>query len=114
MNITSAVAFTTKGSVLSAKICGEIDHHSVRSVRKELDAAIYTNRPKEVVIDLDDICFMDSSGLGLIVGRVVSAREVGATLALVNVPTRVFRIFEMAGLSRTEGLTINIKKGDLL
>ena len=49
---------------------------------------------------------MDSSGLGLIVGRLVTAKEVGCTLTLTGVSPRTMKIFEMAGLERMRGLTI--------
>ena len=114
MNATSFVVCQAKGSLLFVKLCGEIDHHTVRTVRKEMDTAIYAHRPKKIVIDLGEMQFMDSSGLGLIVGRLVSAKEVGATVELTEASPRALRIFEMAGLFRTEGLTINSNKGDAI
>ena len=111
MNTTSAVVAKVMGNALSVKICGEIDHHTVRSARREIDAQIYATRPKKLVIDLSEMLFMDSSGLGLIVGRVASAKEVGATVELIEVSPRALRIFEMAGLFRAEGLTIHRTKG---
>lgn len=107
MNTSTFATCLLQGSTLSVKISGEIDHHTVREVRKEIDAALYTNRPKKVCIDLSDMRFMDSSGLGLIVGRVASAKEVGATVKITGASERTRHIFEMAGLFRMEGLYID-------
>ena len=95
------------GSVLHAELAGEIDHHSAKTIREEIDKQIYTLLPKKIVISLSGVGFMDSSGLGLIVGRLVTAKEVGAIMELVSVDKRTMRIFEMAGLERMRGLTIH-------
>ena len=58
------------------------------------------------VLHAEIVGFMDSSGLGLIVGRLVTAKEVGCSLTLTGVDARTMKIFEMAGLERMRGLTI--------
>ncbi len=109
MDTQSAVTCTARGNTLSVKIHGEIDHHSVREVRERIDEALYRGTPRCLRIDLSEVSFMDSSGLGLIVGRVVSAKEIGGTVEVVGASARIERILEMAGLFRMEGLTV--KKG---
>ncbi|MBO7169764.1 MAG: STAS domain-containing protein [Clostridia bacterium] len=94
------------GEVLRVEILGEIDHHSTASVREQIDEGMYTERPKEVRLDLSGMRFMDSSGLGLIVGRLVTAKEIGCTVTITGADARTLRIFEMAGLERMRGLTI--------
>jgi len=102
----SSVRFSHIGTILRAELFGEIDHHTAKHIREELDKQIYTLLPKEIVLSLSDVGFMDSSGLGLIVGRLVTAKEVGATLTLTGVDARTMKIFEMAGLERMRGLVI--------
>ena len=102
----AAVRISLIGDILSAQIRGEIDHHSAKAVREEIDGQIYLHRPKEIVLGLSEVSFMDSSGLGLIVGRLVSAKEIGATVRLTGADRRMRYIFEMAGLERMRGLTI--------
>ena len=63
------IEITYENHILTAKILGDIDHHSARSVREKIDALIFSKRPSMVVLDLSAVEFMDSSGLGLIVGR---------------------------------------------
>ncbi len=101
-----SVRFSYIGSTLRADLCGEIDHHSAKHIREEIDGQLYATRPKEAVISLSGVGFMDSSGLGLVVGRLVTAKEVGCTLTLTGVDARTKKIFEMAGLERMRGLTV--------
>ena len=95
-----------KDGTLRVAVLGEIDHHSVRSVREEIDASLYLYQPSRVRLDLSDMRFMDSSGLGFIVGRLEIARTLGASLEIAGASERVKKIFEMAGLLRIEGLTV--------
>ena len=85
---------------------GEIDHHSAVAVRSEIDAKIYEIRPKRLVLDLSRINFMDSSGLGLVMGRYALAEKLGVEFEIINPTDRALKIFELAGLGRI----INVKK----
>ena len=58
------------------------------------------------MLELSGVAFMDSSGLGLIIGRLVTAKEVGAVMTLTGADARTRKIFEMAGLERMRGLTL--------
>lgn len=57
------------GDILTAHLDGEIDHHSAPSVRNTVDEAVFMHSPKKLILDFSDITFMDSSGVGLIMGR---------------------------------------------
>ena len=82
------------------KIRGDIDHHSAKGVREMIDEAIMSNKPRFVVLDLSSVDFMDSSGLGLILGRYTCASNIGARLILYKPTRRIKRILEMAGIER--------------
>ena len=86
--------------VLSIALHGEIDHHSAVQIRTELDSLLYEERPKKVILDLSGIEFMDSSGLGLIMGRYALLQKLGGVLTLRNPHERIVKIFELAGLGR--------------
>ena len=86
--------------VLILTLCGEIDHHSAVRVRTEMDSQIYELRPSKTVLDLSGIEFMDSSGLGLIMGRYALMQKLGGELTLRNPNERLVKIFELAGLGR--------------
>ena len=84
------------------RIClrGEMDHHNAVVVRGEIDVILQRDRPKKLLLDLSEIGFMDSSGLGFIMGRYALMERLGGTLILENPNERVVKIFELAGLQR--------------
>ena len=85
---------------LNVKIRGDIDHHSVKRVRTQIDEAILQKKPQLIVLDLSSVDFMDSSGLGLILGRYSYAVDIGSRLILYKPTNRIKRILEMAGIER--------------
>ena len=90
----------SRDGLLCIYLYGEIDHHRAVSVRSQIDEALFTRMPKKLVIDVGRVDFMDSSGLGLIMGRLAKAKEIGASLILRNPSARVTRMIKMAGLDR--------------
>ena len=89
-----------ENDTLIISLSGEIDHHSAVWVRNEIDMKISELRPSKAVIDLSTIDFMDSSGLGLIMGRYAKMRAVGGDLSLRNPGERLVKIFTLAGLEK--------------
>ena len=87
-------------SVLEVAISGEIDHHNARAFRSQIGEKLYLYRPKKVNLDVSGVSFMDSSGLGLILGRFTLARELGGELRIVNPNQSVEKILDLAGTSR--------------
>lgn len=79
---------------------GEIDHHCAVRVRTEIDRLLMDKRPKKTILNLSRIDFMDSSGLGLIMGRYALMQRIGGELTLRSPSPRILRIFELAGLGR--------------
>ena len=88
------------GDSIRIALKGEIDHHNAVSVRGKIDELICIERPKRLVIDLSEIGFMDSSGLGFIMGRYALMQRLGGDLVLENPNERIVKIFELAGLGR--------------
>ena len=86
--------------LLEIRIMGEIDHHSAVNIRVALDEEICRLRPNKTVMDLGAIEFMDSSGLGLIMGRYSLMQKLGGELTLRSPNERLMKIFELAGLGR--------------
>lgn len=83
---------------LVVKLNGELDHHVAEEIRQELDQLIETKPIKDLVFDLRDLRFMDSSGIGVMMGRYKSISQMGGRLAIVNVSEKVDLIFTMSGL----------------
>ncbi len=85
---------------LRVYIKGDIDHHSAKQIRTETDMLLVQLAPSHLVLDLSGITFMDSSGLGLVLGRYTKAKAAGMSFSAVNCDKRILRIFEMAGMDR--------------
>lgn len=90
--------FYEKDKLLVFKITDEIDDHSVQMIRRKADYEIERYMPKRVVFDFDSVTFMDSAGIGFIIGRYKFANMVGAKLEVANLTQSVKRIFEMSGI----------------
>ena len=88
------------GEVLTIYLEGEIDHHSARFMREEIDKAVDFNMPSLLILDFTDITFMDSSGIGLVMGRFKNLQKNGAKLHLVNLSDNIYRIMKLAGIER--------------
>lgn len=100
INKNCLLSMSEENEHLFIRISGEIDHHSAVGVRNEIDSKIMELRPKRAVMDLSGIDFMDSSGLGLIMGRFSKMRAVGGELTLLDPSDRIMKIFVLAGLEK--------------
>ena len=89
-----------RDGVLRVTLEGEIDHHSAVATRGEIDRLIYENRPKRFELELSRIGFMDSSGLGLVMGRYALIRELGGEMTVLDPSPAILRIFKLAGMER--------------
>ncbi len=90
----------TVGKTLTVYIRGEIDHHTAVSIRQGIDAMLFERRPERLVMDLSAVGFMDSSGLGLIMGRYSIMRELGGELVVYNPCRETWSILTLAGMER--------------
>lgn len=81
-------------------LCGEIDHHSAVSLRHEIDNMLMLTRPQSLILDLSCVDFMDSSGLGLIMGRYSLMEKLGGNTIIRNPSPRVKKILSLAGMER--------------
>ena len=89
-----------KDKLLVLKVVDEIDECSVQKIRREADYEIKRYMPRKVVFDFDSVTFMDSAGIGLILGRYKFVNILGGKLEVANLTKSVERIFEMSGLLR--------------
>ncbi len=84
--------------LLFFEITEELDHHVVERIRKRADYEIQRFMPKKVIFDFRRVGFMDSAGIGLIIGRYKTASLYGGSVELINVNEKVKKIFEMSGV----------------
>ena len=98
----ATVTFSAAGETLYAYLAGEIDHDAAQSLRMQLDDALVSRSPRTLIIDLGG--FMDSSGVGLILGRQRCARVLGTSLRLQHAPAQLQKVLRLAGIPCTENI----------
>ena len=89
-------------SAQQAYLSGEVDHDAAQSLRIQLDDALVSRTPQTLVLDFSGVGFMDSSGIGLILGRQRSARTLGTTLQIQHAPAQLRRVLQLAGIRCTD------------
>lgn len=82
------------------KINEDIDECYAQKIRRKLDNEIERYIPKEVIFDFGDVSFMDSAGIGLLIGRYKLANMLGGKVQIANINKPVRKIFEMSGIFR--------------
>ena len=85
---------------LILKITEEVDEHTAQKIRGKADYEIKRYMRKKKIFDFDSVTFMDSAGIGLIIGRYKLANIIGARVELKNLSSSVRKIFDMSGLFR--------------
>ena len=84
--------------MLVFKITDEIDDCSVQKIRRKADYEIERYMPRKVVFDFSNVSFMDSAGIGLLIGRYKLVDMLGGKVEVANLTTPVRKIFEMSGV----------------
>ncbi len=100
IHVKHQLAFEEEGEELYVLLSGEIDHHSAVGVRVAIDEKLLSDRPKTIYLDLSHIDFMDSSGLGLIMGRLATANRYGGQLIVLDPSPAAQRMIRLAALER--------------
>lgn len=84
--------------LLVFEITEDLDHHRSEIIRRRADYEIQRFMPKRVVFDFNRVVFMDSAGIGLIIGRYKTVSSFGGSLEMTNVSDKLKRVFEMSGI----------------
>lgn len=84
--------------VLVISLQGDLDHHGVEQIRDKIESQLEQTHYQGLVMSFRNIDFMDSSGLGLILGRLRSVSQHGGHMALCEVSLSLRKLFEMSGL----------------
>ena len=88
------------GELLTVMLDGEIDHHRAKEIREKIDDAIEFNMPSLLILDFGGVTFMDSSGIGLVMGRYRLLQKKGAKLNLTNLPPNIYKVMKLAGIEK--------------
>ena len=85
---------------VTAYIFGEIDHHNAAGLRNEIDEAVENAYPEILVLDFGGVSFMDSSGIGLVMGRYKLMRDLCGRIDIQNAPRAIGKVMRMAGIEK--------------
>lgn len=100
------VVFARDEDTLWVKLKCEIDHHTARQMREKIDREIFTHRPVIVYLDFSEVRFMDSSGIGLIIGRSQVADAVGSGVRLVGLSKTLIKLISLSGIEKIKNVYI--------
>ena len=92
--------FYEEDKLLVFKITDEIDDCNVQKIRRRADYEIERHLPKRVIFDFNNVSFMDSAGIGMLIGRYKTVNLIGGKLEIANIGKSIEKIFEMCGILR--------------
>ncbi len=95
-----SVNIIQSGEVITACLDGEIDHHTAADIRAKIDEAVEEKHPTMLVLDFKNVSFMDSSGIGLVMGRYKVISAEGGELAIINTSPQIGKVMKLAGMER--------------
>lgn len=96
------VTIETNGDTMVARLSGELDHHHTQKLREEIDRNVQKERPARLALDFAGVEFMDSSGIGLVLGRYRLMQEMNGKLVLQAMPPHIRRVMRVSGIASLE------------
>ena len=94
------IRFEVEGRALIVTLEGELDHLQTERLRTQIDGAYEKSPCKHIIFNMADVTFMDSSGIGMVIGRYKNAEKRGGQLVLASMNDSLSRLFEVSGLSK--------------
>lgn len=94
------IDYIKKDKQLFIEITEDIDHHVAEKIRRKIDEQITRYMPRKTIFDFSRVTFMDSAGIGMIIGRYKMMKLIGGSLEIVNVGNQTKRILEMSGIGK--------------
>ena len=105
------ISIAGKYRTLVVKLSGDLDHHSAGKLRETIDRELERTGAVNVAFDLGRVSFMDSSGIGLIMGRYKVVHALGGKIVIYGLSENVRRIIEMSGIDKLVTTAKNLEYG---
>ena len=105
------VTYIPKHRLILVRVTGEIDHHSAESIRRVTEKEIRRTSAINIAFDFGSVTFMESSGIGMIIGRYKTASSLGGSVIVFDANEQVMRLMDMSGLSRLVIISDTMQKG---
>lgn len=94
------VSIEFSNEVMSAYLDGDIDHHTAKEIRETIDEVVQKKKPHLLILDFRNVSFMDSSGIGLVMGRYRLLQITKSKLEIANVSQQTRKVMKLAGLDK--------------
>ncbi|MFD2168863.1 anti-sigma F factor antagonist [Tumebacillus lipolyticus] len=92
------ISTEVQGVTLIVRMAGELDHHTAEMVRRQVESELDRSATENLILNLEQLSFMDSSGLGVILGRYKRVTQAGGRMALCSVNDQLKKLFELSGM----------------
>ncbi len=92
------ISFKRKNKTLIIKICGEIDHHTSQGIRQQIETALMEIGGRNIIFDFENVTFMDSSGIGMLIGRYKQLQSFAGRISIYNANDKITEILKLSGL----------------
>lgn len=92
------IKYRNYNNVLYVMLDGELDEHSAKTASKQLDEIFLSTISKQIIIDLSELKFMDSTGIGVLIGRYKKMKDKGVSIFITNPSYHAEKIFKLTGL----------------
>lgn len=92
------IDLTTKDNVLIIRLVGELDHHTADKLRHQVERIIELEGVRHILLNMEELSFMDSSGLGVILGRYKQITQLGGKMIICAISPSIYRLFELSGM----------------
>ncbi len=106
MEIVTFQPFDKKTGSLFVALHGEIDHHTARPMRDAIDRRAVSEKPNVLVLSFEDVPLMDSSGIGLILGRAETMRRLSGGVAVCGLSGELSRVVRLSGIEKVQNITL--------
>jgi len=104
------VKFSNKGNILIVRLIGELDHHVSDYVRRKIDSEMIKPTSKNIIFDLSNLSFMDSSGIGIIMGRYRVISRINGQVMIACSNAQIVKLLEMSGIGNVIPIFSDVDK----
>lgn len=94
------ISLNIKKNTLTARLFGELDHHTAKEVKNSIEEVIKNKEIKNLIFDFTNLDFMDSSGIGVIVGRYKLINSLGGQVVIVGTKNNIKKLLTMSGIDK--------------
>lgn len=92
--------FKQKNKTILIMVSGEIDHHTSKELRRQTESALFEMGGKHLIFDFTNVTFMDSSGIGMLIGRYKQLQSMQGRIAILCTEERIIEIIRLSGLTK--------------